>query len=69
MAEADRHGVFISWSKTVSAEVAKCLKPSLEDVLGSATIFMSQAIAWRPPSGATAEGRPKPGASYRTRFT
>jgi hypothetical protein len=44
MADTDRRGVFVSWSKPVSAEIATQIKPFLEDVLGSATIFMSQAM-------------------------
>ena len=44
MPEADRRGVFISWSKPIAAEIAKQIKPFLEDVLGTATVFMSQAM-------------------------
>jgi hypothetical protein len=44
MAVSDRQGVFISWSKPVSAGVATHLKPFLEDVLGTAIVFMSQAM-------------------------
>jgi len=44
MSENQPRGVFISWSKSASLEIAKLLKPFLEDVLGTATIFMSQAM-------------------------
>jgi hypothetical protein len=44
MAEIDRRGVFVSWSQPAAAEIARHLKPFLEDVLGTATIFMSQAM-------------------------
>lgn len=44
MADEDRRGVFISWSKPVASEIAAHLKPFLEDVLGTATIFMSAAM-------------------------
>lgn len=44
MSENDRRGVFVSWSKPIAAEIAKRLKPFLEDVLGTASIFMSQAM-------------------------
>jgi hypothetical protein len=45
MAESDdRRGVFVSWSKEPSAVIARLLQPFLEDVLGTATIFMSQSM-------------------------
>jgi hypothetical protein len=44
MPDTDRRGVFLSWSQPVAAEIATHLKPFLEDVLGTATIFMSQAM-------------------------
>ena len=44
MSENDRRGVFVSWSQPAAAEIARHLKPFLEDVLGTAAIFMSQAM-------------------------
>jgi len=44
MSENDQRGVFVSWSQPAAAEIARHLKPFLEDVLGTAAIFMSQAM-------------------------
>ena len=44
MAESDRRGVFVSWSQPAGAKIAALLKPFLEDVLGTVTIFASQAM-------------------------
>lgn len=44
MANADQQGIFISWSKPRAEQIATLLKPFLEDVLGTATIFMSRAM-------------------------
>lgn len=45
MPEADRPSIFVSWSRSVAANIATVLKPFLQDVLGGATILMSQDMA------------------------
>jgi len=46
MSGGDRaNNVFVSWSRSVAANIATALKPFLQDVLGGATILMSQDMA------------------------